>query len=77
MVIRRRSPIENLLIILRQELKKGRSVPKKVHMRKVTVRLKHHLIKNLKVFKTVYVRNVAEVSTLYFIANFIFALTYI
>ena len=46
-------------------------------MRKVTVRLKHHLIKNLKVFKTVYVRNVAEVSTLYFIANSIFALTYI
>ena len=45
-------------------------------MRKVTVRLKHHLIKNLKVFKTVYVRNVAEVSTLYFIANSIFALTF-
>ena len=46
-------------------------------MRKVTVSLKHHLIKNLKVFKTVYVRNVAEVSTLYFIANSTFALTYI
>ena len=27
--------------------------------------VKHHLIKNLKVFKTGYVRNVAEVSTLY------------